>query len=145
MLQKFSHPPLLTPSQQLILPECSPHKICVHPSILSLLLLRVFHPLSPKTGGVVVTFHFSLMCSSCPRKCFRGRKSEKQAVFLPSSQLRGTGDRKAQVSSLLKTWGIWGANIWRGLWSCSCYWFLCICGRPIFFWIEKSAVQNLGV
>lgn len=98
MLQKFSHPPLLTPSQQLILPECSPHKICVHPSILSLLLLRVFHPLSPKTGGVVVTFHFSPYVFLLPQKVLQGKEEWKTSSF---SSIQPAEKNRGQESSSL--------------------------------------------
>lgn len=94
MLQKFSHPPLLTPSQQLILPECSPHIDLCSSFNLTTAAFESFSPSLSQNSGCSCNFPLLLYVFLLPQKVLQGKESEKQAAFLPSSQMREQGAGK---------------------------------------------------
>lgn len=127
MLQKFSHPPLLTPSQQLILPECSPHiDLCSSFNLITA-AFESFSPSFSQNSGCGCNFPLLPYVSLLPQKALQGKEEWKSSSF--SSIQPAERNRGQESSSLIPFKNLRnprGANIWTGLWSCMCYWFLCI-------------------
>lgn len=125
MLQKFSHPPLLTPSQQLILPECSPHiDLCSSFNLITA-AFESFSPSLSQNSGCDCNFPFLPLCPSCPRKHFRGRVKNKQLSSIQPAE-RNIGQESSSLIPFKNLRNLRSANIWTGVWSCMCSLFLCI-------------------
>lgn len=94
MLQKFSHPPLLTPSRQLILPECSPHiDLCSSFNLIAA-ASESFSPSLSQNSGRSCNFPLLPHLFLLPQQAVQGKEEWKPRSFLsfqPAERNRGQG------------------------------------------------------
>lgn len=127
--KKFSHPPLLTPSQQLILPECSPHiDLCSSFNLITAASESLSSFLSQNSGrscNFPLLPHLFLL-SQQTASFLQGKEEWKPRSFSfcqPAERYRVQGRSGFILVSIPRN--LRSVCVWIGLLSYRYCWFLC--------------------